>query len=253
MEINKLKEIVYSIQDLLNNESLPLNEELYIRAEKIFGPFTEKKSREEIWIKLHSQISRMYSYKEYEYKMRRGIKFRLIADKYCHLEQCPLNEVKINNSEPDFINLIVGPMGHIKEGEPVDFIKIILDRLSLTGTVSESYYFDPYIKEPFNGSFTENFLTELKKKLPPLIAITTKLIATNNSPLEIKKIPEDQIHDRFVIILEDSKWKGVSIGGSLNGFPNSSNDLIQNKKHFIITKLEDEDAQLLSEIIKNNI
>lgn len=253
MEINKLKEIFYCIQDLLNNENLPVNKELYTRAEKFLGPFAEKNSREEIWFKLHSYLLHMYSHKEYEYQMRRGAKFRLIADKYCHLDQCPLKEVTINNSEPDFTNLIVGPMGHIKEGEPVDFINKILERLKLTGTVSESYYFDPYIKEPFNGSFTEKFLTELKEKIHPLIAITTEQITTNNSLVEIKKIPKDQIHDRFVIVLEDSKWKGVFVGGPLNGFPSSSNGLIQNKKHFIITKLEDEDAKLLSEIIKNNI
>lgn len=252
MDVNKTKDIVKAIMDLLNNKNLPQEKAIFDRVEYIFGPFSEEISKEKIWLTLHSLISNIFKYEKHYLSSKQGFKFKLMANRYCRLEQCPLQEINIENSEPDIINLVIGPMGHLKDGDAEDFIELILNRLSINGKVTEAYYFDPYIQEPFHASFSEMFLVKLKEKIQPLIAVTTKTISTNNSSVEIKKIPKDQIHDRFVIILEDDKWKGVSIGGSLNGFPNKLNGASQDKKHFIITKLEDDDANLLSNVLKNN-
>lgn len=257
METTKVKEIVYSLLALLNNEQLPRDEKIFKGIQNVFGPFDENESQEVLWKKLHSLVSEMIWYKDYEYAMKRNLKYRFFADRFCKFEECPIRKIKANCDDNDFLNYVIGPQGHLKEGDANDFIKVILDRLSITGTITDAYYFDPYIKdtekEPFSGSFTEKFLSELTTEIPQLVAVTTKTITINNSNVAIKKIPDGQIHDRFIIVLEEDIWKGVTVGGSLNGFPTPANTKTTPKKHFLITKIEDGDSKLLSEILKNNL
>jgi hypothetical protein len=257
MDAEKAKDIVYCLSDLLNNKQAPHDELILQRVEKIFGPFDKSISLGKTWKRLHSLVSHMNLYKEHEYKTKKKFQYHFIADQFCKSEQCPIKKNAFPNAEPVFLNIVVGPQGNLKEGDADDFIKVILDRLSITDMVTEAYYFDPYIKdtqkEPFAGSFSEKFLSKLKSQLQPLVAATTKNITTNNSSVLIKKIPDGQIHDRFIIVLEGESWKGVTVGGSLTGFPTPANTAPRSKKHFLITKMEDGDAELLSNILKANI
>jgi hypothetical protein len=245
MEINDIKNVSYLWFDLLTGRK-PSPEQLKM-LEKFFGPF-DGEVTEEHWIKIHSVVKNMWIYKKSDWRQRISFKIGGIYD--CPNEQCPIRKISYDLDEPNIYNLVVGPHGHLSSGESKDFIKVILERLSITGNVTEAYYHDPYIKEPFAQSFTEIFLKELCTHISSLVVVTSKTITTNNASMTIKKIPEDQIHDRFVIVYEDGSWKGVSVGGSLNRFPSALNGNTQKSKHFIISKLEEGDAAILADVIK---
>lgn len=248
MRINEIKNITFWWFKLLTQQDVKTED--LVLLEKFFGPFEEGVSREN-WIEVQKSIRTIWKYKCVNYQYAIGKKIFAHAQNFCEEERCPVKTrvSTINPSESPTWNLIVGPKGHLSEGDPIDFIEKIKNLLSPNGSITKAYYHDPYAIKSINQN--GEFIKKLHIELPELVIVSGENEAIKNQSITVpvKKISSDQIHDRFIIIFDsDKKWKGVLIGNSINAFPLKSLDK-KPRKHFIITKLEDDDAEKLAEII----
>lgn len=262
MDTNKIKEIVYWWFEFLNGKQLDSREDRE-RFERIFGPLEEDQSIADEWQSMQRTCQRMWDYKEFDAYHRKSWVFISHAKRFCRHLECPVNKylndngVDISPSDEDGIfNLIVGPNGNLNSGTPKDFVDVIMERLSLAGSVSEAYFHDPYAVKSLTNSqsqqFATDFINELQSRIAPLVVVTREDITQVPSSVKtpFKKIPSGVIHDRLLVVLDDGEWKGILIGSSINAFPAKANP---KKAHFIITKTEQADAPLIAGIIQDNI
>lgn len=259
IDTSTLKEFVYSWFSFLYGDFKKSNcapEEI----RKIFKSFDENifDMAESDRDNAQKMARSMWEYLNSQREFKKQLFFKWKAEIFCKNEDCPIRGIDSNDIEDNnFFNLVVGPSGHFNGGEENEYIKIILDRLEISGTVNEAFYHDPYaISSLSDGDeqtkiFAKNFLEKLNIKLQPLIVVTKEQLKDLEITVNFKKIPKDVIHDRYIIINEDSKWKGVLVGTSINSFPHK--DSKKSKPHFVISKLESADAEIIAGIIKDNI
>lgn len=265
MSTKKIKEVIYWWFDFLNGKR-PHSREDYERLEKVFGPFDGEQSIQDSWQSVQRTCQQMWHYREFDDYLRKSGAFYFYAKRFCRHHECPVSKTfgdrsgsdAASSSDDDGIfNLVVGPNGHLSSGSPKEFVDVIMERLAITGNISEAYYHDPYIvkslKQGQGQQFAKDFLSELQSRITPLIAVTKEDVGGISSSVgtPLKQIRDRVLHDRLLVAFDDGEWKGVSVGSSINAFPSQISS--GEKPHFVITKLENADAPIIANVIKSNL
>ena len=171
----------------------------------------------------------------------------------CSYLQCPLKLRRKNDiSMSEFVVKTVKNESEID----IDFyINKILERLDISGEITEAFLFDPYLDATNMSTISYLFLDKLHKVINPLIGVTSKCNTPKfETPFGVKKLKVDICHDRFIIVQSGGKWTGVVFGQSINGFPVKENiNLKEQSKYFLILRMESDDAEILSSMLKNYI
>jgi hypothetical protein len=254
-----LKELVYDWFSFLYGDSE--NSKKYLKEfEENFKKFAEKftgsTELEREYVQKRARLMWDYLHSQDEFKKRFIFKYRAVS--FCKKEDCPISEIDSRSiDENNIFNIVIGPNGQFNDGDEDEYVKIIMERLDITGIVDESFYHDPFAVSSLSDGdekskkFAKNFLEKLGDKLPTLIVVTKEQIIKIDSNIVFKKIPKNVIHDRYIVVREDNKWKGVFIGTSINSFPMEGAKIT--KSHFVISKLENSDAEVIATIIKSKL
>jgi hypothetical protein len=266
MDLIALKSIVYWWFHFLNGKALHSDQD-FEHFQKFFGSINEGPA-EDSWQMTQLKAVNMWRSLELTEVTSQSKFLEMFHQRFCDAETCPMKSVStlehleahLFSGESPLYGLIVGPQGQLKSGDPNDFVNTIVERISPKGAIQEAFYHDPYIissqtdGSSTSRSFAASYLEGLQNQFQPLTLVTAEMQPIGNIKVPVKRIPKHRIHDRYIVILDAEKWKGVAIGASINGFPFSDDSCKASlRAHFVISKLEEADAQGIAEIIKELI